>query len=183
MLTRATCADLSLRDDAAGRTVYGYAVRWDEADEITEGGRRYVETWRRGAFARTLADRGPERVKVLALHDQRRWPLGRLAVGREDGTGLYVEARLSRTRDADEALELVGDGVLDAFSIGFVAYEHGERWSTDRRSVERVEAGLREVSLVAFPALAGALVSGVRSASSLPAEAARRRLAMLARKF
>jgi HK97 family phage prohead protease len=159
--------DLELRGD--GRTVCGIAAPFDSPTTVHEAGRTFTEVIRRGAFARTIAERG-DRVKLLALHDQRRLPLGRATTLREDPGGLYMEARVSQTSAGDEALELVRDGALDGFSIGFdLPAKTGERWTRDGTR-ELLEVRLHEVSLVTFPAYAAALVSGVRAATGYRAD-------------
>ena len=67
---------------------------------------------------------------------------------------------MSNTRDGDEALELVKDGVVDGFSVGFRGLKHN---LAKDGVVERTEVALHEVSLTPFPAYPGALVAGVRS--------------------
>jgi HK97 family phage prohead protease len=157
-LERSSAADLEIRSD--GRTVAGIAVPYGEAAEIRSAQGTYRETFQHGAFARTISERGPERVKFLALHGRDRLPLGRATLLREDAAGLYGEFRVSKTNDGDQVLELIRDGALDALSIGFRPMR--DEWSTDNRSVTRVEAALHEVSVVAFPAYENALVAGVR---------------------
>jgi HK97 family phage prohead protease len=174
-LHRATPADLEVRGD--GRTVVGLAVPYDVPTEIHEAGGTYTETFARGAFARTIAERG-DRVKFLAQHDRRSLPLGRATLLREDAAGLFGEFRVSKTAAGDEALELIRDGALDALSIGFAPVR--DVWSRDRGSVTRAEVKLHEVSAVSFPAYAGALIAGVRSVPvPLSVELARRRLQLL----
>jgi uncharacterized protein len=161
MLTRSFIpSDLEVRSD--GRTVHGIVAPFDQPADIWEPDLgSFTETIRRGAFTRTLAERGASRVKLLAMHDDRALPLGRATALREDARGLYGELRISKTAAGDEALELVRDGALDAFSIGFTVPRDGERWTPDRTR-ELVEIRLHEISLVNFPAYAGALVAGVR---------------------
>ncbi|HRB04229.1 MAG TPA: HK97 family phage prohead protease [Ilumatobacteraceae bacterium] len=165
IITRAApCADIEIRG-SDGRTVYGIAVPFDQPTEINDRyNGNYTETFRRGAFARTLTERGAAKVKLLAVHNSQTFPLGRLSSAVEDAAGLLIEARVSATQAGDEALELVRDGALDAFSIGFVPVPTGDRWGKGRTSVERLEVKLHEVSLVRLPPYAGALVAGVRSA-------------------
>lgn len=175
-----TRPDLELRSGGDGRTVFGLAVPFDQITEVSDGRGSYLESFVFGSFTRTLAERG-QRVKLLANHDHRRWPIGRPTVLREDPAGLYIEARVSQTRDGDEALELIRDGALDGFSVGF-------RPIRDRRSrdgvVERTEVGLSEVSIVAFAAYDGAVLAGVRSSDPhIPLELARRRLDLLIKDF
>jgi HK97 family phage prohead protease len=161
-LMRAALADLEIRGD--GRTVAGLAVPFDVPTDIADSQGVYSETFRRGAFARTIEQRG-RRVKALAQHDRRRLPLGRAHSLREDAHGLAVELHISQTRDGDEALELVRDGALDGLSIGFRSVDGGDRWNATRTAVERVEVRLDEVSLVAFPAYDDARVMAVRTGS------------------
>ncbi len=161
-LNRAHQADLEIRGD--GRTVVGIAVPFDAPTSIRDASGSYMEVFRRGAFAKTIRERG-DRVKFLAQHDRRAMPLGRATLLREDATGLYAEFRVSQTRDGDDALALIRDGALDALSIGFRPVK--DVWNRDRSMVERTEAALDEVSAVSFPAYDTALISGVRSASDL----------------
>lgn len=174
-LTRATLADLEVRGD--GRTVVGIAVPFDAPTAIRDASGSYDEVIRRGAFARTIRERG-NRVKFLAQHDHRVLPLGRAHLLREDPTGLYAELRVSQTTAGDEVLELVRDGALDALSIGFRPQR--DRWSADRSMVERLEVRLDEISAVAFPAYESALIAGVRGdLHVIPSESAHRRLELL----
>ncbi len=153
--------DLEVRADGDGRTVFGIAVPFDSPTEIREGGEEFTEVFRMGAFAQTI-NVGAERVKFLVNHDRiGRLPLGRAISLREDPSGLVGEFRVSQTREGDEVLELIRDGVLDAFSIGFRPQR--DKWNADRSFVERTEVHLSEVSTVAFPAYAGAEIAGVRT--------------------
>lgn len=150
--------DLEVRGD--GRTVYGILMPFGQEAEVNDGYGPYVESFRRGAFTKTIRERAG-RVKLCLNHDKyNRFPVGRDTTLREDPAGLYGEFRLSSTRDAEEALTLVRDGVVDSFSVGFLPVK--ER--TIRPAViERTEVALLETSLVAFPAYQGAAIAGVRS--------------------
>lgn len=165
-LYRANQPDLEVRSD--GRTVHGVAVPWDTPARVNDGFGPYTEVFRKGAFERTIRERG-HKVKALANHDRRSLPLGRANLVREDAAGLYTEVRVSKTRAGDEALELVRDGALDAFSVGFIPVR--EREGPDGL-VERTEVRLNEVSLVAFPAYDGAAIAGIRG-DDLPVDDAR----------
>ena len=161
LIERVASADMEIRGD--GRTVYGLAVPFGRESIVNDGAGPYREVFRMGAFTRTLKGAGAaERVKFYTNHGHRqnRLPIGRALSLREDSAGLVGEFYVSATRDGDEALELVRDGVLDSFSVGFAKVK--ER--ADKTGlVERIEVKLREVSLVAHPAYEGALVAGVRS--------------------
>lgn len=157
-LARAFAADIEIRSDGTGRTVHGIVVPFGRTARVSDGGPSYEEGFERGAFAKTIAERG-DKVKLLAQHDWRTWPLGRATLLREDAGGLYGEFHVSSTRAGDEALELVRDGAIDSFSVGFSPIKHVKR----DRVTWRTEVGLREASLVTFPAYETALVGGVRS--------------------
>ena len=155
--------DLQVRADSTGRTVTGIVVPFDRVATVSDGGPSYEESFRRGAFTKTIAERG-DRVKLLSHHDRGRNPLGRATLLREDAAGLYGEFAVSRTTAGDEALELVRDGALDSFSVGFAPVK---QMRTGKVTV-RTEVHLREASLVTFPAYEDARIAAVRSLT--PAE-------------
>ncbi|GAA1925491.1 HK97 family phage prohead protease [Streptomyces durmitorensis] len=166
-----------VRSDGTGRTVYGVAVPYGQTVDIEEFGQAYKEQFAPGSFARSIRERG-DKVKLCVNHESRKLPIGRATELRETADGLHAAFAVSATRDGDEALQLVRDGVVDSFSVGF-------RPVRDRRDgdvVVRVEASLWEVSLVSWPAYAGAGVTGVRTAHpALSVDIARRRLELLLR--
>lgn len=157
-LSRAFVADIEIRADGTGRTVHGIVVPFDRVARVSDGGRPYQEAFQRGAFSKTITERG-DRVKLLSQHNARTNPLGRATLLREDAAGLYGEFHVSKTAAGDEALELLRDGALDSFSVGFSPIKHEKRQDV----MWRTEVALREASLVTFPAYDGALVGGVRS--------------------
>lgn len=164
-----------VRADTTGRTMFGTVVPYGTPTPIEDFQGRYTETIAPGAFARSIRERGGK-VRLFTQHDTRRLPIGRASALEERADGLYAEFTLPRTRDADEALELVATGTVDGFSIGFRPVR--DEWSRDRSSVKRLEAALMEVSLVHSPAYPSAL-AGVRSQSPvLTVELARRRLTL-----
>ncbi len=176
LITRAfTDAEVRTTGDG-GRTLVGIAAPFDTPIEV--GG--YTESIRRGAFARTIAERGPGRVKVLSQHNDRSNPIGRASLLREDPAGLYAELKVSKTQAGDEVLELIRDGALDGLSIGFIPVT--DQHHPDRNLVERTEVRLQEISCVTWPAYADARVSQVRSSltPSASLDLARRRTALAA---
>jgi uncharacterized protein len=121
----------------------GYAALFDIAD----GAR---DTIRRGAFARTLA----ERSAPLPLYWQHRpdQPIGEIEAIAEDARGLRVIARIDRP-DSQAAM-LLAKGEVSGLSFGF-------RTRTARQSKagrELLEIDLFEVSLVTHPLQHGARV-------------------------
>jgi HK97 family phage prohead protease len=141
--------------------VHGIAVPFDTPTEIREFWDTYTEVFDRGAFAKTIAERG-DKVKFLYQHDSAQ-PIGRATTLREDSNGLYAEFQVSATALGNDVLELVRDGTLDGLSIGFVPVR--DVVTDGGAMVHRSEVKLREVSSVTFPAYEDALITGVRNAS------------------
>lgn len=151
-------ADIEVRSDGTGRTIAGIIVPFDRESRVSDGGPSYLESFQRGAFAKTFRERG-DRVKFLYQHNSRE-PIGRAVALREDAAGAYGEFKVSNIPAGDHALELVRDGVLDSFSVGFTPVKHETRGGVKVRT----EVALREVSLVTFPAYEDARVQSVREA-------------------
>lgn len=151
-------ADMEIRSD--GRTLCGVAVPFGQVATVNDGRGDYDECFVKGAFARTISGNAGQRVKLMANHDHKRFPIGRSTLLREDNAGLVGEFHVSQTRDGDEVLQLAKDGVLDSFSVGFTGIKQQRN---AQGVVERHEVGLREVSVVAFGAYSGAVINGVRN--------------------
>lgn len=138
------------------RTFKGYASTFGNVDEVND----IIES---GAFKKSIQERGPQgsnQIKVLWQHSE---PLGVPTVMLEDSKGLYVEGRVSRTRLGDEALELMGDGVVDKMSIGF-SIPKGKVTYDDQTGIRRIkEVKLFEFSPVTFPANEQASITGMKS--------------------
>jgi HK97 family phage prohead protease len=148
-----------------GRTIHGIAVPYEQVATISEINDRgqivdYREKFTYGSFARSIRERG-HKVRLLIGHETRKLPVGQASDLREERDGLYAAFTVADTTDGNDLLTLVRDGVVDSFSIGFTAVR--ERWDNDVRV--HLEAGLREVSAVNWPAYAGAAIAGVRSES------------------
>jgi HK97 family phage prohead protease len=154
-------SDLEIRAGSDGRTVVGIVVPYNVEQQIT---RSLTEVFIPGAFA--AVTRAAHRVKLLVGHDANQLPQGRATLLREDANGLYGEFRVSKTQRGDELLELVADGAVDQFSIGFQPLQDRKRANG---VVERVRAHLAEVSLVTFGAYGlQAAVAGIREESRTP---------------
>ncbi|KQT20007.1 peptidase U35 [Methylobacterium sp. Leaf399] len=132
-----------------------------------------------GAFAASLAQRGPAGVRMLWQHDPAE-PIGRWLALSEDARGLRVEGRLNlavqRAREVDA---LMREGGLDGLSIGFRTL----RAAPERNGLRRLQAiDLWEISLVTFPLQPGARIGApARAAADMPAQlrALARRIAPL----
>jgi HK97 family phage prohead protease len=151
--------DLEFRASGDGRTIFGIAVPYNKEQRI---GASLIEVFRKGVFADVI--RAPHRVKLLRGHGENN-VLGRATLLKETDEGLYAEFKISKTRQGDEALELVKDGALDQLSVGFMPIKNKKR---EDGVLERIKAHLAEVSLVTFGAYGEmASVTGVREGQPL----------------
>ena len=158
-LSRSFTSDLEVRADGDGRTIQGIVVPYGQTAKVSDGGPAYQERFQRGAFAKYLSEKPVDRfaLRLLSQHDANR-PLGRAVDMVETDAGLLGSFRVSDTAYGRDQLELVRDGVLGAFSVGFVPMQA----KRDGSITVRTEVALREVSLVTFPAYEGAVVTGMR---------------------
>ena len=152
MQTMACALDIkSLGDDGAFE---GYASVFGNRD----GGGDIVEA---GAFAKTLRERGPRGVKMLADHD----PTKRIGVWeemREDDRGLFVKGRLLVEKAIGKEAHIdLKAGALDGMSIGYRV--KSDAYDGRRRARLLKEVDLLEVSLVSFPMNEAARVTAVKS--------------------
>lgn len=164
-LIRDFVADIEIRSDGTGRTVHGILVPYNTPARVSDGGPAYEEMFAPGAFQRDIEARNGDYrgVKFLYQHNHDE-PLGRAVELREDAAGLFGAFRVAKTAKGDEVLELLREGVLDSFSIGFRPIDPAPGDPIKMgEPVVRTKAGLRETSVVTFPAYAGALVAGVRA--------------------
>lgn len=91
---------------------------------------------------------------ILAYHDHEE-PVGRMTDHRVDEKGLYVKARISAA--AEDVFNLVKDGVLTAFSIGFRIVDAEYNSALELFVVKELE--LHEISVVSVPANQNTLFS------------------------
>jgi HK97 family phage prohead protease len=113
----------------------------------------------RGAFAASLLRRGAAGIRMLWQHDPAE-PIGCWLSLSEDPVGLRVTGRLvTLTARGREARDLLAAGAVDGLSIGFKALRAERRRRDGPRRL--LEVDLWEVSVVTFPALAGARVTRV----------------------
>ena len=119
--------------------ITGYGAIFDNVDR---GG----DVIKKGAFAKTISENGGS-VIMVANHDQNK-PIGRVTEMKEDATGLLFKGYLSKTDRAQEYKQLMKDGVVDSFSIGYAVVK-GDR--NDHGGRDLAELKLFEISPVAIP--------------------------------
>jgi HK97 family phage prohead protease len=131
----------------------GYASLFN----LPDLGRDVIEP---GAFARSLARRGPSGIRLLWQHDPSE-PLGHWLSLIEDQRGLKVRGRLAMAvKRAREVHALMRAGAVDGLSIGFRTI----RSRADPRGQRRLlEIDLWEISIVTFPLLPQARITGVKT--------------------
>lgn len=120
-----------------------------------------------GAFRRTLERLAASggRIPLLWNHDQRD-PIGAIADARETADGLEVDGQLALALPrASEAQALLEAGALSC-SIGFSIAPGGADISGPVRLISDID--LHEISLVAVPANAGAVVRDVKALYPTP---------------
>lgn len=138
---------------SADGAVEGYASLFG----VVDLGRDRVE---RGAFAKSLVQRGARGVRFLFQHDPAE-PIGAWGSISEDRRGLRVFGRLNlAVARAREVHALLRQGALDGLSIGFRAVRSAREPGGVRRLLE---VDLWEISVVTFPMLPDARVEAVRS--------------------
>lgn len=102
---------------------------------------------------------------LMLSHDYRQPPIGRVLWCKTDSEGLRFKAQFAETSTGDEIYQLYKDGIMRAFSVGFVPKEW-EDFSEDerkgkkpkpRRIYDKVE--LLEISCVSIPSCPAALVA------------------------
>lgn len=84
---------------------------------------------------------------ILAYHDHCE-PVGRMVEHKIDGKGLWIKARISAA--AEDVFNLVKDGILTAFSIGFRIVDAEYNSAAELFVVKELE--LHEISVVSVPA-------------------------------
>jgi HK97 family phage prohead protease len=155
LLTTTAGGDLSVRSEDE-RIIEARLLRWGDVAQTRDGPERFA----RGSFRGT----DPRNVGLEAIGPHGQEPGVRL-VGRassivERDDGPYGEFRVARTRDGDELLELVRDGVYSRVSVVFEPVQSRRiDGVTERQRVNLVRVGVVERG--AYPA---AEVVAVRSA-------------------
>ena len=131
------------------RTITGLAVPYGQDANI---GGSYMERFAPGAIDSV------EDVKLFYGHET---PIGVVVAGRETDGGYEITAKVSETSLGNDVLTLMRDGALNKFSVGFIPVSQEQDGST----ITRTKVSLKEVSVVPFPAYAGASITEVREES------------------
>lgn len=167
--TRALTTALEIRAAVKGeaRTAEGYACLFGNKTEICGG--IWTEEIRKGAFAKTLAERD---VIAIIGHDSGR-VVGRSGAGtlsvREDTKGLAFENELPDTTDGRDLAVLLDRGDIGGMSFGFVTRKQEWDDTVDPPHRTIIEADLYEITYTPCPAYPDTEV-GLRDLQHMRAE-------------
>lgn len=150
-----TADEVRFATDETG-TFSGYASVWNEPDS-------YGDTIKRGAFTKTISQRGKAGGPSMFWNHNPDQPIGVWTEIVEDDRGLKVSGKLvTETRMGSEALALMKAGAITGLSIGFRARK-SERGPNGGRVLTDIE--LVEISLVSLPAASKARITSVKGAA------------------
>lgn len=152
--------ELKSLDEATGEFV-GYCSVFGVEDQVGD-------VVRKGAFAKTISERGPQGIKMLFDHNPSE-PIGRWMSLEEDDYGLLGRGQLLLDLEKGrEVYTLMKAQVLDGLSIGYrVTKQSQDRANPHIRFLDEID--LREVSAVMFPCNEESVITSVK-ANQLPTE-------------
>lgn len=102
----------------------------------------------------------PRGVKLFWQH---REPIGAVTKCRETEKGLVIDAKISNTTAGRDAYELVKDGAISQFSIGFRERDYIDEETENGLMRTQTGIDLMEVSLVPFPAYETTEITEIRN--------------------
>jgi len=147
--------DAAAGDSTAPRTITGIAVPWDTVATVS-GGEKVM--FKRGAF-----DLNAKPARLLENHDGR--PIGIVTEIIDLENGLGFTASFARSQQADNVVELIQMSAYDSVSVGAVP----RKFKYDKNGVMIVSsADLQELSVVAVPAYADAIIDSIAASEPDP---------------
>jgi uncharacterized protein len=166
-------SELEIRAGGDGRTISGLVAPWDiEITASGPGGQGVIrEVLRRGALKQSINRRGTE-IPLTFYHPEPQRPFAdRNIIGKpiewaDSEAGQRATFRIVKTTKGDEALEMIREGLIKDFSIGFKGVEARTTVTKERGKpalYERYEVTLDHVALVPSGAYPLAEVQEVRA--------------------
>jgi HK97 family phage prohead protease len=141
--------DAAASDGTPTRTITGIAVPYGVAATVSDGTEVIFE---RGSLP--IDGKAPR----LFLNHSSESAIGIVTARYDDEEGMMFTARISKTAQGDDALQLALDGVLDSVSVGVNPTK--TRANKDG-SITVLEADWIELSMVPVPAFAGAIITDI----------------------
>lgn len=119
--------------DKKGRIVTGYYSSFGNVDSDDD-------VIMKGAFERTLRERGPEgKNKIMHLWQHDPWrPIGKPSVLREDAKGLYFETYFPETTLGNDTLKLYEAEIINEHSIGFRIIQ-SDKSTQDGKEIQEIK--------------------------------------------
>ena len=142
------------------RTISGYAAIFGNVDKVRD-------VLDKGCFAKSIQDRGPEstandKIIMLWQHD-RKEPIGKITVLKEDDRGLYFEAVIDDVERGNQTLKQLESGTLNQFSIGYSYVWDNCEYDSERDVLIVKEVILYEISVVSIGCNAETEYLGLKS--------------------
>lgn len=134
--------------DLERRTVMGYAAKFGNID-------LHGDMIMPGAFTKTIKERGPDgKNEIWFLHDHDTSKVnGKPTLLKEDGNGLYFEARIVDTEAGEDTLKLYEEGLINQHSIGFSTIKESKVEEKGKNTYYEIqEVKLFEISSVLWAA-------------------------------
>lgn len=147
-------APLECRADNGKRVISGYASTPDVDS--------YDEIMLPSCFEETLKQHPFDQFRVLLVnHRWRDLPIGQITTAEIRNDGLFVEASITKTTLADDVWQLIQDGTLKAFSIGFNPIK--SEYDDETKITTHTKVQLLEISVVNVPANGHALFATAKA--------------------
>jgi HK97 family phage prohead protease/HK97 family phage major capsid protein len=143
---KASFTEKSINEEDGSLIIRGYAstVAKDRTGDVI-----VHDAWTKGGLANYLKN-----PVILAFHDHKR-PIGKMVEYSIDEKGLNITAKISKA--AGDITDLIKDGILQAFSVGFRLKDADYDSDSDTFLIKDLE--LHEVSVVSVPANQDSLFS------------------------
>ena len=149
--------DAAAADAGTPRTITGIAVPWDTVATVS-GGEKVM--FKRGAF-----DLNAKPARLLENHDGR--PIGIVTELIDLENGLGFSATFATSKAASDVVELIQMNAYDSVSVGAVP----QKFKYDKNGVMIVSSAmLQELSVVAVPAFADAIIEQIAASEPDPEE-------------
>lgn len=133
-------------------------VAWASKSVVDRDGELILPgAWDLGAFTSNPV--------ILLSHDYKQLPVGKALWTKQESDGLKFKVRFASTPNGDEAYQLFKEGILNAFSVGFIPKEEDTGEIARKHNAKRVykKVELLEISVVSVPSCPAALVERANS--------------------
>lgn len=158
-----------IRVEPNGRILRGIALPYDEVVIMSSPRPRHGQVVHLEVFDKdSILDVGALFARPLLINHRDDRPIGRVRSSRSTERGLEIEAELVGSDDEIQGLtRRIAAGIQARMSIGFHPSHEDDIWAAPARSgpalplVTRRGVKIREVSIVVWPAYAGAVIEGI----------------------